>query len=476
MNKKQFILGLMLIFSALTFGQVGIGTTQPKSTFDVSGKPSDAAVVDGITVPRLSGNQLKDKDAVYGTDQTGTLIYATAAASPTTSKTANVTAAGYYYFDGAVWQKAVTNADIRAENGLKKNTTNGAVELGGDLNGETIIATTISGTTHPLRITGLPEGDSEDYVVVSGFGTGQLKMLPQANLGSANIYKNNGTVTAGANRMVTIPDATNLNFNGQDGANIFHSTDFGEIGSIAYENGGKISLATEGNNGDITISTIGATGSNVLLQASSGTRNVGIGTQTPSNKLHVSATSDPLRLQGLQNGTSSDNILTVSSTGIVKQTTIENFLNENSIQTSAVFELTNNFTNFLNGVSAGSKQTLPMTLVKNVIPGLTFNSGTNTITFPPGLYQMTFVYDAIHNATNCTISSYIIDFPSSPSNTRIHNTAAHNQGGSITYTSRISESTNWVIQLGRGASGNCTGTGNDLYAKRTQITIVRIGD
>ncbi len=46
--------------------------------------------------------------------------------------------------------------------------------------------------------------------------------------------------------------------------------------------------------------------------------NVGIGTTTPSNKLHVIGTSDPLRLQGVRSGAGGDSVLTITSTGVVR--------------------------------------------------------------------------------------------------------------------------------------------------------------
>lgn len=79
-----------------------------------------------------------------------------------------------------------------ANNGLTKNATTGVFELGGTLNRATTIATTISGTTYPLNITGLPIGDTNDYVMLNGFGTGQLKMIPASSF--SNIYTANGSI------------------------------------------------------------------------------------------------------------------------------------------------------------------------------------------------------------------------------------------------------------------------------------------
>jgi len=45
----------------------------------------------------------------------------------------------------------------------------------------------------------------------------------------------------------------------------------------------------------------------------SAAQNVGVGQATPLNRLHVTATTDPLRLDGLQSGASTDSVLTIIS-------------------------------------------------------------------------------------------------------------------------------------------------------------------
>ena len=49
---------------------------------------------------------------------------------------------------------------------------------------------------------------------------------------------------------------------------------------------------------------------------------IGIGTVGPTNRLHVNATADPLRLQGLQSTSTSDSVMMVSGTGVVKYKSI----------------------------------------------------------------------------------------------------------------------------------------------------------
>jgi trimeric autotransporter adhesin len=50
-------------------------------------------------------------------------------------------------------------------------------------------------------------------------------------------------------------------------------------------------------------------------------QNVGIGIATPLNRLHVNAPADPLRLDGLQSGASTDSIVTVNASGVIRRRT-----------------------------------------------------------------------------------------------------------------------------------------------------------
>ncbi len=61
-----------------------------------------------------------------------------------------------------------------------------------------------------------------------------------------------------------------------------------------------------------------------------GIGNVGIGNSSPSNVLHVTSSANPLRLQGLQTGTSADQILTVDATGVVRQQTAASVASANA--------------------------------------------------------------------------------------------------------------------------------------------------
>ena len=98
MNKNIILLG-SLILSSAAYSQVGIDTDQPKATLDIKASPTSTTKIDGLIAPRVTGTELKDNDAKYGTEQDGAIIYVTAALTTTTDKTSNVTSIGYYYFD-----------------------------------------------------------------------------------------------------------------------------------------------------------------------------------------------------------------------------------------------------------------------------------------------------------------------------------------------------------------------------------------
>ena len=100
MKKSIILLGTLLV-SGLAFSQVGLNTPTPKATLDVVGKATDNTSLDGVIVPRMTGDQLRAK--TYTTEQTGAVIYATSAPSILDGQVINVTKAALYIFDGTVW-------------------------------------------------------------------------------------------------------------------------------------------------------------------------------------------------------------------------------------------------------------------------------------------------------------------------------------------------------------------------------------
>ncbi|MCS4304060.1 hypothetical protein [Chryseobacterium sp. BIGb0232] len=135
--KKNIILSGVLLISGFAFSQVGVNTATPQATFDIVGMSTDSTKTDGLIAPRLKGSELKTKDGLYSAAQTGAIVYVTEAltSTGTTAKTANVTTAGYFYFDGTLWQKLAygtfTETDGVIGNEVLNATTNGGLVRAG---------------------------------------------------------------------------------------------------------------------------------------------------------------------------------------------------------------------------------------------------------------------------------------------------------------------------------------------------------
>lgn len=96
---------LMLFFMiSTTYAQVGVGTTAPTSTLDVvaANATGTSTTVDGLTVPRVTRQRAQSMTAAN--ISASTMIYVNDISNGTaTGITANVTAIGFYYWDGSIW-------------------------------------------------------------------------------------------------------------------------------------------------------------------------------------------------------------------------------------------------------------------------------------------------------------------------------------------------------------------------------------
>ena len=139
--KKITTAALFLMLTGTAFaqeGRVGINTTDPKTTFDVNGKIDGSGKllttdITGMQAPRLTRAELTAKgDVLYGADQKGALVYITdVTAGDALTQRINITAAGYYYFDGAVWQKMASASEADFTNDAWVNDApNTMVKLG----------------------------------------------------------------------------------------------------------------------------------------------------------------------------------------------------------------------------------------------------------------------------------------------------------------------------------------------------------
>lgn len=107
MKNNVFLLSAML-FSGIAFAQVGVNTSNPESTFDITAKNAkgNATSIDGLLVPRVDRERAQSMSKI----PLSTLIYVNDITTGTQAGiTVNIDIEGYYYFDGNVWVKLNPN-------------------------------------------------------------------------------------------------------------------------------------------------------------------------------------------------------------------------------------------------------------------------------------------------------------------------------------------------------------------------------
>lgn len=197
--------------------QVGINTNVPVTTLDVVGKPDVITSLDGVIAPRMSGDQLRQKN--YLVAQQGALVYITSASSVLTGQVVNVVGSGYYYFDGSLWvalkpaAAAVTNVISNSINTIS-STVNGVNSTTLAINSNVLskptnntIRSTINGvvsTTDPTIVASVGNAVTGNTINTNVNGViGTAVTIP-------NIYTNDGALTG--DRIITQGNNT-LSFN-----------------------------------------------------------------------------------------------------------------------------------------------------------------------------------------------------------------------------------------------------------------------
>lgn len=223
--KKNIIIiaaiGVML--SATTIvraqtGRVGINTDIPNATLDVAGVPADITKTDGLIAPRLKGSELKAKDALYTAPQTGAIVYVNEALLPaaTTAKTVNVTAVGYFYFDGVQWVALKSGGAGGAEPWRVQNTATEATA-----NTQNIYQTgkVAVGTGFDAAVSGYQFEVAGGYRMQTSDGTSTFGTMSTDASKAVSTYSGNATNTA----LTSLAPATILNSIVKTGqSNIFH--------------------------------------------------------------------------------------------------------------------------------------------------------------------------------------------------------------------------------------------------------------
>ncbi|WP_139785456.1 hypothetical protein [Chryseobacterium phocaeense] len=183
-------------------GRVGINTTTPSATLDVVANTTDNARPDALLVPRMSRAQLEAKNGAYadgsaGTPsaQNGALVFVNGLGGLGTGKTVNVTATGFYYYDGTdgnnVWKPV---------GGGGSATTQRYENIRGNV-------TTVNAGSYTVAAT--------DHVVVTQFNAGVAITLPTLTNTPADIGRiikviNNNTAPSGLTFSGPLPTGANL--------------------------------------------------------------------------------------------------------------------------------------------------------------------------------------------------------------------------------------------------------------------------
>lgn len=250
---KQITTGLVLMLSIFASSQVGINAENPQATLDVVGKPSDPTSLDGIIVPRMTGDELRAK--TYTMSQKGAIIYATSESGILDGQVVNITKEGLYFFDGNVWVAGYASSAGGVEE-----------EVDGIIGNEVLNATANGGLVRSG--TGI---DSNPYTLglIDGSTSGQLMTWNGAAWNPAspvNIYNESGTLTNG--RTVTLNGNSLTFLSGQStilsagSAGFRQDSGSGSRASISLSNGGstQLWLYTDTNSISQFVSTGNATG------------------------------------------------------------------------------------------------------------------------------------------------------------------------------------------------------------------------
>ncbi len=189
--KKFLLTAIMLVgLSALSKaqqGRVGINTTTPAATLDVAANTADNARPDALLVPRMTRAQLLAKDAAYTAAQNGALAFVTTIDGTATPKTTNVTAVGFYYYDGQTsntWISVGGGGVVTPVVPTVRTSATGTDLSAADINGYVFLTTNADLSTIP--VSAATKGKTVTLVKVGG-GTLTVNGVSAASVNSMSL-------------------------------------------------------------------------------------------------------------------------------------------------------------------------------------------------------------------------------------------------------------------------------------------------
>ncbi|KAA2224358.1 hypothetical protein [Chryseobacterium sediminis] len=200
--KKFLLTAIMLVgLSALSKaqqGRVGINTTAPAATLDVVANTTDNARPDALLVPRMTRAQLLAKDAAYTAAQNGALAFVTTIDGTATPKTTNVTAVGFYYYDGQTTNTWITvggGGSVTPAAPSVRISTTGSDLSAADLNGYVFIDTAGSVNLATIPVSAATKGKTvtivrigSTNVSITGMNASSVNSITVQGRGIAFVY------------------------------------------------------------------------------------------------------------------------------------------------------------------------------------------------------------------------------------------------------------------------------------------------